>query len=753
MKKQLKRLLACICTLSLLTTYCVTVEATETTENTQSDTDSTVWSGGLMEDPYEKTYSNLYTGNVGLSEKYDPRTYGYTTDTRDQGDSELCWMYSIATAAEHNISKRYGSKFTVSAAHGGVALSNSIRDGGNGYYTNIAEDPGNSAKALQYFTNWNTPIFNYNVCNWESAVEESDYPLSKVQIGAKTFTDSDFINAESLFNVTSTTYLTIYDSYSVKVAIKDYGGAVTYLDVGALKMGVDANGEKNSYSQPNIGVSNLTHAVTLVGWDDNYSKDNFINTPPGNGAWLVKNSYEENSYFWLSYYEGALKENNNYVTVIKGVQKATDNEYMLSYDYFVPAYKKDLVYRENVYLCNVFDISEYRSTYNQISKVMFYLKTSGCSYNVKIIQLGADGNIPTNLDSYSILAAGEYSGEGYLTVELESPFTFSSDNLCAVILELTPKLSTSKIYIPHESYFQFEKNGEIINPEINSGESFYSTINDEGVLDWIDCDSDSNYTVNGSKGNLIIRPILSKSNIVQEAITLTPSEIVPSNSDVDIQIDSDVNLFNIHTSNNYILRQDADYTRNSIGVTLKNSFLSTLGDAYTELIFEFNNDTQKSVIINPKSIINSVTITGSPIVGEVLTASCVGSPARDEYDVNYQWQFSTSGEYWYNIPGATNSIYTISDEFFLNYIRVKVTAHNSGNVVYPTEVYSDSTACKAVILGDVDLNGIVTVTDATILQKYSAALVTFNAEQLLAADVNKDGYINVKDVTAIQLLL
>ena len=35
------------------------------------------------------------------------------------------------------------------------------------------------------------------------------------------------------------------------------------------------------------------HAVTLVGWDDNYSASNFIegHQPPANGAWLVKNSW------------------------------------------------------------------------------------------------------------------------------------------------------------------------------------------------------------------------------------------------------------------------------------------------------------------------------------------------------------------------------------------------------------------------------------------------------------------------------
>ena len=74
------------------------------------------------------------------------------------------------------------------------------------------------------------------------------------------------------------------------------------------------------------------HAVTIIGWDDSYSKENFIegHQPPKDGAWLVKNSWgsgevdfpdkgtgdwgipnEEGKgtgYFWLSYYDQSLSK-------------------------------------------------------------------------------------------------------------------------------------------------------------------------------------------------------------------------------------------------------------------------------------------------------------------------------------------------------------------------------------------------------------------------------------------------------------
>ena len=65
--------------------------------------------------------------------------------------------------------------------------------------------------------------------------------------------------------------------------------------------------EYNSYYCPDEFAEN--HAIMLVGWDDDFSKDHFISgTPEGDGAWLVRNSwgaemYDSSGYFWMSYYD------------------------------------------------------------------------------------------------------------------------------------------------------------------------------------------------------------------------------------------------------------------------------------------------------------------------------------------------------------------------------------------------------------------------------------------------------------------
>ncbi|MDD5924439.1 MAG: lectin like domain-containing protein [Clostridia bacterium] len=63
---------------------------------------------------------------------------------------------------------------------------------------------------------------------------------------------------------------------------------------------------------------------------------------------------------------------------------------------------------------------------------------------------------------------------------------------------------------------------------------------------------------------------------------------------------------------------------------------------------------------------------------------------------------------------------------------------------------STDTDKKQIFVGDVDLDGSVTMSDVTSLQKYIACLIELDDLQLSAADVNGDLEINLVDVTDIQ---
>lgn len=56
-------------------------------------------------------------------------------------------------------------------------------------------------------------------------------------------------------------------------------------------------------------------------------------------------------------------------------------------------------------------------------------------------------------------------------------------------------------------------------------------------------------------------------------------------------------------------------------------------------------------------------------------------------------------------------------------------------------------------IGDVDMNGIVNVSDATLIQYYASSIKDLSDYQLSLADVNGDGVVNVLDATQIQRIL
>ena len=105
------------------------------------------------------------------------------------------------------------------------------------------------------------------------------------------------------------------------------------------------NSTYNSFYNSNHESSN--HAVVVVGWDDNFSKDNFNTPAPGNGAWIIRNSWVTgdfdsrqayNGYFYLSYYDVAIEGKKGYSFVFDPL-----NKYDYNYQYDLSA-RTALVY-------------------------------------------------------------------------------------------------------------------------------------------------------------------------------------------------------------------------------------------------------------------------------------------------------------------------------------------------------------------------------------------------------------------------
>ena len=126
------------------------------------------------------------------------------------------------------------------------------------------------------------------------------------------------------------------------------------------------------------------HAVSIVGWDDSFPKENFLITPPGDGAWIIKNSWGpywgDNGYLYVSYYDKTLLRSiaiDEYGTSI--IFENTE-PYNKNYQYDIVWSGRFNSGNENVSYMNVFEAEED----DLIAAVGTYFNQSGINYTIEI---------------------------------------------------------------------------------------------------------------------------------------------------------------------------------------------------------------------------------------------------------------------------------------------------------------------------------------------------------------------------------
>lgn len=461
---------------------------------------------------------NRSDGQEGFTNGVLPNSYQITNfgGVKNQKSTETCWMYAATKAFETTQANHYGATSQIQESDytdyaemfGEYATSYTFTNGTNskGYYREL-DDGGFSEVAYGYMTNGVGHVYDTDFPFTDST--SSKKPLSSIAKDARTTVTGYEYFPEIYKEYSSSgavTYLDVDDNVltntqvntirqKIKSHIYNYGSVTTnvYFDAKYFNNGNEYSGE--SFFNNETGSTN--HAVSIIGWDDDYSKDNFksTNKPSTNGAYIAVNSwgpyYHTDGIFYISY-EDMTVENE-----ITGVLSVSDVDYTNIYqtDFYAQNYSMSAnlsgAGASSLYLANVFTRSS--SQNEAVSYVGIKLLESG-SGNIYINPNGDDTSIgnATKVGTFTNLSAG------YHRIPLNTTVTLTGSKF-VVIVEYTAKDSIVRIplevnYSNRQDYINYAKSlGTIGNGVDLIGNAMYFNVKKEADYSGYSVDG-RNYT-------------------------------------------------------------------------------------------------------------------------------------------------------------------------------------------------------------------------------------------------------------------
>lgn len=401
--------------------------------------------------------------------KYDPRPLGKVSSVKTQVNGS-CWLYSAMSTVESNLIKNglANSSVDLSELHA-LYFMHKEYDDPLGNYSNDARSDGLN---LSYAINHGSDRDVYSFFSkWNGPVYENEAPLSLVDNGnipteylnTVSF-DKSFAN-KNYWHFEGSRYCN-YDVdhiNNVKDLITTYGGvSAAYYNAPAYYKATQNGGDASYYWGRKTSA---THAIEIVGWDDNYSKDNFATKPSADGAWLIKNShgnptvngYQTSGYFWMSYYEPSLCD----ISAVNFTSKYL-YENMYAYDgknrgigsgsfpneltaetiseevltETLTEFEKMDIYTNATTVFNIYKANAYET--NSVERIDAIMMVIGANSNYKITIYINPEIIGTKLVGYSgksSTTTGKTTYSGYYTIPLSEPAYVSNGDTFAVCIE------------------------------------------------------------------------------------------------------------------------------------------------------------------------------------------------------------------------------------------------------------------------------------------------------------------------------
>ena len=428
---------------------------------------------------------------------------------RDQGNYGDCWAFASLLSATASLASAgitatpppelspyhlcyaaYNSR-TYYALPTMNSAGDAMQTGGNDYYAIAAMSKWFGPKLETAFPYPPLSAARYSGITSITSLNQRDYKLTNTNIFPSPRTSSGTYSAAN--------------TEAIKSGVYNYGPlSVSYYagDSIAEYSESHVNAAKEPYYYNNY-YSYADHAVTIVGWDDTIARTNFSPQPPGNGAWLIQNSWGldftgegDDGYFWLSYYDTSIGTAASYK--LDTVKSSTYMNYMDDLGFMGGSFKVSNSMTE--YMANVFLMQPGEEVYG-VDAVSVFTAYPGTTYTISVYANPKSGN-PTSGIQQSIGAGtamnvtSTQTYAGYHTIKFGSPAFVGAGETFSVVVKVT-KTDPSDMSLTFEEKVS---SGDYLT--IAKGQSFYGT---DGST-WSDLyDLTTNHTGYSDVGNFNIR--------------------------------------------------------------------------------------------------------------------------------------------------------------------------------------------------------------------------------------------------------
>jgi len=361
---------------------------------------------------------------------YDLRLLDKLTPVKNQGSCGSCWTFATYGSLESYLMPIVWnfSEQDLNANHG---------------FDYLECEGGNALMSTAYLARWSGPLNKSDV----------PYPYSSSYIMSNGFSPQKHIQQVAFLPARANPS----DNDTIKYFVTTYGAIY-------VSMTWDSSYYNSStFSYYYNATDSQNHGVCIVGWNDNYDKYDFNITPPGDGAFIVRNSWGtswgEEGYFYISYYDTNLSPVASFNNA-----EATDN-YSHIYQYDPLGWVVDFGGTDTVYWgANIFTALDDQP----LQAISFYSNDLNVNITIHIYKNISGSSDPTNGTLASTKTAF-YTYPGYHTVLLDSPVDLSIEERFSVVI----KFENSSYEYPIAIEYPYP--GYSSNATANPGESFTSS--------------------------------------------------------------------------------------------------------------------------------------------------------------------------------------------------------------------------------------------------------------------------------------